>query len=26
MQNGFMDSFNGGMRDELLNEPLFRSQ
>ena len=24
MQNGFMESFNGRMRDELLNETLFR--
>lgn len=24
MQNGFMESFNGRMRDELLNESLFR--
>ena len=23
MQNGFCESFNGGMRDELLNETLF---
>lgn len=23
MQNGFMESFNGRMRDELLNETLF---
>ena len=25
MQNGFVESFNGRMRDELLNEPMFRS-
>ena len=25
MQNGFVESFNGRMRDELLNETLFRS-
>ena len=24
-QNGFIESFNGRLRDELLNEPLFRS-
>jgi transposase InsO family protein len=24
MQNGFVESFNGRMRDELLNETLFR--
>ena len=24
MQNGFVESFNGRMRDELLNEPMFR--
>lgn len=24
MQNGFMEAFNGRMRDELLNESLFR--
>ena len=25
MQNGFVESFNGRMRDELLNETMFRS-
>ena len=25
MQNGFVESFNGRLRDELLNETLFRS-
>jgi putative transposase len=25
MQNGFVESFNGRMRDEFLNEPLFRN-
>jgi transposase InsO family protein len=25
MQNGFIESFNGRLRDELLNETLFRS-
>ncbi len=25
MQNGFVESFNGRMRDELLNETLFRN-
>jgi len=25
MQNGFVESFNGRMRDEFLNETLFRS-
>ena len=25
MQNGFVESFNGRMRDELLNETLFRT-
>jgi len=25
MQNGFLDSFNGRMRDELLNEHLFEN-
>jgi putative transposase len=25
MQNGFVESFNGGMRDEVLNETLFRN-
>ena len=25
MQNGFVDSFNGRMRDELLNETMFRN-
>lgn len=26
MQNGFIESFNGRFKDELLNEPLFSSQ
>jgi len=25
MQNGFVESFNGRMRDEFLNETLFRT-
>ena len=25
MQNGFVESFNGRLRDELLNETMFRS-
>jgi putative transposase len=25
MQNGYVESFNGRMRDELLNETLFRA-
>ncbi|ASP20013.1 integrase core domain protein [Antarctobacter heliothermus] len=25
MQNGFVETFNGRMRDELLNETMFRS-
>ena len=25
MQNGFVESFNGRMRDELLNETMFRN-
>ncbi|SFH51698.1 Integrase core domain-containing protein [Palleronia marisminoris] len=25
MQNGFVESLNGRMRDELLNEPMFRN-
>ena len=25
MQNGFVESFNGRMRDEILNETLFRN-
>lgn len=25
MQNGFVESFNGRMRDELLNETMFRT-
>jgi hypothetical protein len=26
MQNGFVESFNGRLRDELLNETLFRNK